>query len=240
MSGAARRSQSDKPGIVTDDDVSQVPALPGLFRFARGMARRNDRPDTAIADGGASKEAAVKWWLGVGKALVVAALFSACAVMWAKVEGVRSPWLGLFCMFYFMGIAKSAQPQFLFRMPSALRAVHPDAARAAARNRWGVRRFGALLRNTPLRYLNSSLYLSDRERDVPQLLRRIEAAEAIHFWAAVLFTPYIVYILARGLLAQALLFVLVQLVFNLYPILHLRLVRARFAKACYRSSGAVL
>ena len=182
----------------------------------------------------------MRCWLGVGKALVVAALFSACAVMWAKVEGVRSPWLGLFGMFYFMGIAKSAEPQFLFRMPATLRAVHPDAARSSARDRWGVRRFGALLRNTPLRYLNPSLYLSDRERDVAQLLRRIEAAEAIHFWAAVLFTPYILYILARGLFAQALLFVLIQLVFNLYPILHLRQVRARFAKACYRSPGMAL
>jgi hypothetical protein len=58
----------------------------------------------------------------------------------------------------------------------------------------------------------------------------MEAAEAIHFWAAVLFTPYIVYIAARGLFAEAVLFVLIQVVFNLYPIFHLRLVRARLMR----------
>jgi hypothetical protein len=42
--------------------------------------------------------------------------------------------------------------------------------------------------------------------------------------------PYIVYIAARGLFAEAVLFVLIQVVFNLYPIFHLRLVRARLIR----------
>jgi hypothetical protein len=42
--------------------------------------------------------------------------------------------------------------------------------------------------------------------------------------------PYIVYIAARGLFAEAVLFVLIQVVFNLYPIFHLRLVRARLMR----------
>jgi hypothetical protein len=42
--------------------------------------------------------------------------------------------------------------------------------------------------------------------------------------------PYIVYIAARGLFAEAVLFVLIQVVFNLYPIFHLRFVRARLMR----------
>lgn len=172
----------------------------------------------------------MKLWFGVGKAVVVAALFSICAVMWVKAMGIRSPWLGLFCMFYFMGIAKSAEPQILFRMPTALRTVNPNTVDPDAQNRYGVRSFGTFLRKTPLRYLNSAVYLPSRERNFPELLRRAEAAEAIHFWAAVLFTPYIAYIFSRGLFAVGFLFVLIQVVFNLYPILHLRLVRARLTR----------
>lgn len=172
----------------------------------------------------------MKLWLGLAKAIVAAALFSVCAAMWVKVYGIRSPWLGLFCMFYFMGIAKAAEPQLLFRMPAALRAVDLGTADSGAQHRWGVRRFGAFLRNTPLRYLNRSVYLTGRERSFSELLRKIESAEAIHFWAAVLFTPYIAYILSRGLFAEALLFGLIQVAFNLYPILHLRLVRARLTR----------
>lgn len=172
----------------------------------------------------------MRLWLGIGKAAVAAIFFSLCALMWARVEGADSPWLGLFCMFYVMGTAKSAEPQVLFRMPGGLREVDPNATRAGVRNRWGIQSFGAFLRNTPFRYLNRSVYLANREHDVPALLRKLESAETIHFWAAVLFTPYIVYIAARGLFAHALLFVLIQIAFNLYPILHLRLVRARLSR----------
>ncbi|HKT26679.1 hypothetical protein [Dyella sp.] len=172
----------------------------------------------------------MRLWLGIGKAVVVGAFFCLCAVMWGRVEGVGSPWLGLFGMFYFMGTAKSAEPQLLFRMPGGLRAVDLNATRAGTQDRWGIRRFGSFLRNTPFRYLNNSVYLTGRAQNLPELLRKVESAEAIHFWAAVLFTPYIAYIAFRGLFAEALLFVLIQVAFNLYPILHLRLVRARLTR----------
>lgn len=172
----------------------------------------------------------MRLWLGIGKALLSAIFFSLCALVWARVEGADSPWLGLFCMFYVMGTAKSAEPQILFRMPDGLREVDPNAIHAGVRNRWGVQSFGAFLRNTPFRYLNRSVYLTSQQHDFPAVLRKLESAETIHFWAAVLFTPYIVYIAARGLYAYAWLFVLIQVAFNLYPILHLRLVRARLTR----------
>jgi hypothetical protein len=169
-------------------------------------------------------------WRDLGKVAVMAAVFGVCFVMLAKVTGYRSPWLGLLLMFYFMGLAKVTEPLFSLRMPRVLRVVDQKRVNNGIHRWLGVRNFGALLRNTPLRYLNGSVYLPGGRRSLAELSRRAESAEAIHFWAAVLFTPYIAYTWSRGLIAEALLFVLVQIVFNVYPILHLRSVRARLGR----------
>lgn len=163
-------------------------------------------------------------WRDLGKVLIVAAVFAVCFDLLAKVIGPRSPWLGLLLMFYFMALAKLAESLFALRMPRALRPVNP---RNGAYRWFGVGTFGALLRNTPLRYLNGSVYLADGRRSIAKLSRRVESSEAIHFWAAIGFTPYIAYTLSRTLYLEAVLFLMVQLVVNVYPILHLRIVRAR-------------
>lgn len=166
-------------------------------------------------------------WRDLGKLSIVAAIFGACFVLLASAIGPESPWLGLLLMFYFMGLAKMAEPLFRVRMPRALRAVNPRQGTDGIYHWFGVRGFGTLLRNTPLRYLNGSVYLAGGRRSLAELSRRAESSEAIHFWAAVLFTPYIAYVWSRGLIVESVLFVLVQVVFNVYPILHLRIVRAR-------------
>lgn len=166
----------------------------------------------------------------LAKLVVVAAVFAVSFGMLANVVGYESPWLGLLLMFYFMGLAKVAQPLFILRLPRAIRDVDPKRIDDRWFRHFGVHLFGAMLRNTPLRWLNGSVYQLRRGRNVAELQRNIESAEAIHFWAAVLFTPYIVCIGARGHLAEASLFVLVQIAFNVYPILHLRLVRARLSR----------
>lgn len=166
-------------------------------------------------------------WRDLGKLAILAAFFGVCFAMLASVIGIGSPWLGLLLMFYFMALVKVAEPLFTIRVPKALRAV--DVKHGIYR--WlGVHRFGALLRNTPLRYLNASVYLAGGRHSLAKLCRRVASSEAIHFWAAVLFAPYIAYVWSRGLMAETALFVLVQIVFNLYPILHLRIVRARLAR----------
>lgn len=97
----------------------------------------------------------------------------------------------------------------------------------------GVRGFGSLLRNTPLRLFNRSVYRLDGKRSFAQLQRQRQrqrqagSAEATHFWAATVFTLYIGYVLARGFVLEALLFLAVQMAVNVYPILHPRLIRAR-------------
>jgi hypothetical protein len=139
-----------------------------------------------------------------------------------------SPWLGLLAMFYLLGLSKLAEPLFLLRMPRPLRAIR--RSEGALYRRLGVPRFGKLLRDTPLRYLNVAVYLTPRQPDLAKLARLTEAAEAAHFWAAVVFTPTIAYAWWIGRRWEAASFLLLQLLVNVYPILHLRLVRSRLER----------
>jgi glycosyl-4,4'-diaponeurosporenoate acyltransferase len=161
-------------------------------------------------------------------ALVATAIgFGVCFFMLQNAIGPASPWLGLLFMFYFMGLARIAQPLFMLRMPRTLRAVRAWEMSGPTYGRLAVYGFGKVLRNTPLRHLNSSVYLASRQRDLGALYRHVESAEAIHFWALVLFTPYIAFIWLQRQRVVATLFVLIQLLFNVYPILHLRTLRGR-------------
>ena len=160
--------------------------------------------------------------------------FSISFVMLARVIGDSSPWLGLLAMFYALGLGKVCEPFFLLRMPSALRQVRPWELKGTLYRQLRVPAFGAMLRDTPLRYLNVSVYLSPRQPDFASICRKAEAAEADHFWAGLLFTPYIVYVAFAGHPTEAILFLGVQVLFNVYPILHLRLVRGRIDRFARR------
>lgn len=153
--------------------------------------------------------------------------FGVCFVMLRNAIGAASPWLGLLLMFYFMGLAKVGQPLFRLPMPRALRHVRAWEVSGPTYRRLAVEGFGNVLRNTPLRHLNSSVYLARSRRDLGALYRHAESAEAIHFWAMVLFMPYHAFIVVQGQVAVATFFLLIQLLVNVYPILHLRTLRGR-------------
>jgi hypothetical protein len=159
----------------------------------------------------------------IGTALAFAVSF----VMLAEVIGIASPWLALLLMFYFTGLAKIAEPLFVLRMPTSLGKVRRWEHAGVFYRKLGVFMFGRLLRNTPLRFLNTSVYLSSEAKDLRNLYRQGASAEAIHFWAALLFMPYIGYLLVSGRAYLATCFMAVQVIFNLYPILHLRMLRGR-------------
>lgn len=165
-----------------------------------------------------------------------AAGFAVSLVMLQRVLGASSPWLGLLAMFYLLGLSKVAEPLFLLRMPRALRAIRRSETHGTLYRRLLVPGFGRLLRSTPLRYLNLDVYLAPERPDLLELSRQSEAAEAAHFWAALLFTPYIGYVWSTGHRPVAALFLLLQILFNVYPILHLRLVRGRLDRLLERRS----
>jgi hypothetical protein len=167
--------------------------------------------------------------------VVMATGFAISFTMLQRSIGSSSPWLGLLAVVYFLGLSKVAEPLFLLRMPAVLREVRACENDGAMYRRLRVRSFGRLLRETPLRYLNPAVYLSKKQPDPPKVYRQIEAAEAAHFWAALLFTPYIGYVLLRGNhLPEVIVLLLFQVFFNIYPILHLRIVRGRLARIAQR------
>jgi hypothetical protein len=167
--------------------------------------------------------------------ITTALVLGACSWMVKDFLGWKSPWLGLLVMLNFMGLAKVGEPLFVLRLPLALRAVRAWEREDAAYGRLGVRHFGRLLRDTPLRYLNTSVYLSKDRRDLAFLYRHAASAEATHFWAAVAFTPYIVWVFVTGHIAIGLLFVAIQMLFHLYPVLHLRMLRGRLDRTSARA-----
>ena len=130
-------------------------------------------------------------------------------------------------MFCFLGLAKVAEPLFTLRLPGVLRAIRPWEKEGVVYRGLGISIFGGLLRRTPLRHLNSAVYLAKQRSDLVTVYRLTESAEAAHFWAAVLFTPYIGFVWLSGHVKEAVILLLVQLLFNVYPILHLRVVRLR-------------
>lgn len=167
-------------------------------------------------------------WLHLLVLLAVLLAFGVSFVLLQRVIGITSPWLALLLMFYFLALAKVAEPLFVLRMPSALRRLRPWEG--GLYRRLAVRAFGKLLRRTPLRFFNTDVYLKQSRGDLQKVCLRVESGEASHFWAAVLLMPYIAYAGFNGEWSVVGWFLLAQVAVNLYPILHLRLVRGRLAR----------
>jgi len=165
----------------------------------------------------------------------VAAAFAFSFVMLRQALGAGSPWLGLLPMFCLLGLAKLAEPLFLLRVPEPIRAVRQSARKSAGHGLPGIAAFGGLLRHPPLRYLNSVVYLARGRPALARTCRLVEAAEAAHLYAVVVLLPWIAHVWSLGQLGPALVLVLVEAFFNIYPILHLRTVRGRLEHSLQRS-----
>ncbi|HJV62194.1 MAG TPA: hypothetical protein VJ743_14695 [Albitalea sp.] len=169
--------------------------------------------------------------------IATAIAFAISLSLLALVIGFASPWIALLLMFDFMGLAKVAEPIFVLSMPAALESVRPWEGSSSLYRRLGVHRFGKLLRNSPLRHLNAGVYASSPARDLLSLYRQVGSVEATHFWAAVLFMPYIGFLYVDGKASVATFFLFIQLLFNVYPVLHLRAVRRRLDEILTRQSS---
>lgn len=176
----------------------------------------------------------MRLWLHALALLAVMLAFGVSFVLLGRVIGVTSPWLVLLLMFYFLGIAKVAEPLFMLKIPSALRPLRYWEREGDVYRRLGVFSFGRLLRQTPLRYLNSAVYLDRECRQPLQVRLQAESAEATHFWAAVLFTPYVALAAITGKWSIVTWFSLAQVLVNVYPILHLRHARGRLDRTIRR------
>ena len=169
----------------------------------------------------------MRLWLNWLVLLTVVMVLGASCALLGSVIGMNSPWLVLLLMFDFLGIAKVAEPLFRLKMPRALRPVRRCERVGDMYRRLGVLGFGKLLRRSPLRYLNSAVYLVKTNGDLSEVCLRAESGEASHFWAAVLFTPYVMLAGMNCQWSVVAWFSLAQVLVNIYPILHLRHVRWR-------------
>jgi hypothetical protein len=138
-------------------------------------------------------------------------------------------------MFYFLGLAKVAEPLFRLRMPGVLRPLRYRELEGHVYRRLRVPEFGRLLRQTPLRFLNSAVYIDGQGRDPVRVLLHVESAEATHFWAALLLLPYIALAGVKGRWQVVAWLLLAQVLVNVYPLLHLRYSRGRLDRALRRS-----
>ena len=99
---------------------------------------------------------------------------------------------------------------------------------ALLRSLWaGVTLFGAVLRNTSLRHLGGAVYLRDCGRDPVAISRGIRDATAVHVWAFVFGLPWLAYWAWQQWWLSVALSLAIQALFNVYPVLHLRLTNER-------------
>ena len=162
--------------------------------------------------------------------LAVAAAFAVSLVMIRRVVGVESPWFGLMVMLDFLGLVALARRLYLLKMPVFLREARAWETKGDLYRALRVPAFGALLRGTPLRYLNHVVYLHGHPDDAPVVMAHLESAEAAHAVAAALLVPFIVIACVRGAWGAAAGLVAVEIGFNLYPMMHLRWARFRLSR----------
>ena len=160
----------------------------------------------------------------------VTVAFGVSLFMFRRAVGFTSPWFALTTMFCFLGLVAFARPLFLLRLPGWLRQVRTWEMRGRVYRVLGVSVFGELLRRTPLRYLQPLVYLKRYPGDPARVQTQIEGAEAAHFWATALVIPYMVYACVQNWWGVLFWFIVVQIVGNVYPILHLRWVRGRLTQ----------
>lgn len=171
--------------------------------------------------------------------LAVAAAYSVAFLSLRRAVPFRleSPWFVFVAMICFLGLTFVARPVVPIRMPRFLRRIQAWEVESGFYPRLGLPAFGRLLRRTPLRLLNRDVYLGAGTRDPAKLSVQLEAAEASHFWDAVLVVPYMVHVSLMGAWSTLLWFSLAQVLVNAYPIMHLRLTRHRLDRLALKTSS---
>jgi hypothetical protein len=168
---------------------------------------------------------------GIIRRIVLLALSSAVAVLvvflYAHNLGLRSPIAALSVVGAALGIVSVNLFTVRWSVPKALLPVRTWEASGRAYALLGVSIYGALLRRPPLRYFNTSVYVGERRANLPSTYANFLRAEGAHFWAFTFTTPLVFYELIHQWWDGFGWLLLFNAIFNVYPVLHLRQVRAR-------------
>jgi hypothetical protein len=169
--------------------------------------------------------------------LLFATAIVASLALLGQAVGFASPWFGVTASFCVLGLLDLATPFARLRMPRRLRKLRTWEMRGGVYQSLGVPAFGALLRHSPLRLLNRNVYLTRLLRDLTALPARMEQAEAAHFWGGVATLPYLGFACAQDREMTVICVIVFNVIVNLYPIFHLRSVRARVEQALLRKNA---
>jgi Glycosyl-4,4'-diaponeurosporenoate acyltransferase len=171
--------------------------------------------------------------------VAVAASYGAAFVAAQRVMPfpLDSPWFVLVAMVCFLGLAAMARRVVRLTMPGPLRRIRAWEVEGGVYRALAVPAFGTLLRRSPLRFLNTDVYLKGGARRLDTVMAELEAAETSHFWAAILVVPYMVRAALLEKWSVCLWFLLVQGLANVYPVMHLRLARHRLEHMTSRERG---
>lgn len=162
------------------------------------------------------------------------AAFAGALVAFGKAFGAQSVVFASTAMIASTGWAAVVNSVTPLPLPRFVREVGAGEF-AILRLPWtGVRLFGALLRNTPLRHLGGRVYLSEAGRDPKVVAAGILDAQRVHLWALLFSCPWLIVwgLEGRWMALGAGLAVHVPL--NLFPFLHLRLATWRLEKCVPR------
>ena len=99
----------------------------------------------------------------------------------------------------------------------------------------GVSLFGVLVRRSPLRYLNTKVYLKCRSGNLAPVHASVIYAEGVHFWALLLSGPLLAYAIVHSWWDALAWLVIFNALCHLYPFLNLRMVRARLEPVMRRA-----
>ncbi len=160
---------------------------------------------------------------------LVTAAFALSSTMLAKAVGTGSMAFAAIHVFVVLGWTAFALAVVPLETPAPLRGIRAWELSGVRYRRFGVAAFGAVLRNSPLRHLSPAVYLRKFLRDPSSIRGHLETAEAIHFWGSVFTIPYLMYAAWHGWWGVLILCLALHACLNLYPILHLRMVRARIS-----------
>ncbi|MGC4118841.1 MAG: hypothetical protein QM765_30615 [Myxococcales bacterium] len=161
----------------------------------------------------------------IGRLLLAAAIVAALAA-WGRAVGADDPLFAATAGFTLLGLLELVG--YFVRLPAPL--GKPRAWEGSSRlyRRLGVTAFGALLRGSPLRHLNLRVYRR-AAGGLRELMEAMEEAEASHTIAFAIVGLYSATAALRGWWPAFAALCALNLVANLYPILHLRHCRARLA-----------
>jgi len=155
------------------------------------------------------------------------AIFTVSLPFLYQAIGGASPLFAFIVTLVPMGVLRYVHPVRRFGTPRFVHRLRDCEYRPAYARRIGLLAFAWFLRHSPLRLLNSVVYLRRWPGSPTTVLTHVREAEASHFWAFFAAIPYLAYALFHGWWTGFTVACAVQIGGNVYPFLNLRYTRSR-------------